>query len=128
MTLVLALRTPRGVLLEQVVQAISAEARTGWFGLRPGRTDLVEVLPPGLLVWRDAQGEGFVAHAGGLLDLHGGVCRVIASDAVVSRDLDRIATLAAEHVRHRKERADTHRSLVRELARHAMVELAREEG
>lgn len=126
--LVLRIRTPHGLLLDQPVDAITAEDRTGWFGIRPGRADLVAVLPPGLLTWRDPDGEGFAALSGGLLELRGGECRVMASEAVVSRELEHIAALAAAQVKRRKERSDTHRGLVRDLARHALRSLARGEG
>ncbi len=127
MTLTLAVRTPTGLVLDQPVDAITAEDRTGWFGVRPGRTDLVAVLPPGLLMWRDADGEGFVALSGGILELRSGRCRVLAREAVVSRDLEAVADVVDEHVRARSERSALHRGVVADLAKHVLVHLARGE-
>jgi F-type H+-transporting ATPase subunit epsilon len=122
----LQLRTPEGVVLDQQVHAITAEDRSGWFGIRPGRTDLVAVLPPGLLVYRDEQGEGFVALAGGLLSLAGNLCRVISLEAATARDLDAIAAQVAHQERRRRQRAEVHRGVVRDLAREALRRLLRD--
>ena len=75
------------------VASVVAEDRDGWFGIRPGRADLVALLPAGLLVFRDPGpegAEGFVALSGGVLDLAGSRCRVLAGDAVLSRSLEDI--------------------------------------
>jgi F-type H+-transporting ATPase subunit epsilon len=123
--LVLRLRTPAGLLLDSPVTSVTAEDRTGWFGIRPGRTDLVAVLPPGLLVFVDDEGEGFVALSGGLLDLRSGECRVLTGDATLSRDLDAIADAVRAQRRSRTERADAHRGVMRDLAREALRRLIR---
>lgn len=129
----LMVRTPRGLLLDAAVASIVAEDRTGWFGIRPGREDLVAMLPPGLLIWRDTKegteanttGEGFIALSGGMLSLEGRCCRVLASEAVVSRDLDAIARVVSEHIRRRGERASRERGVIGDLAKQAMVTLVR---
>ncbi|MCB9691162.1 MAG: F0F1 ATP synthase subunit epsilon [Alphaproteobacteria bacterium] len=118
--LTVEIRTPSGVVLQAPALAVSAEDRTGWFGIRPGRTDLVAVLPPGLLVVRDQEGETFVALSGGLLSLESGHCRVITTEASVSRDLDTVATEVARQHRRRQERAEVHHAVVRDLAREAL--------
>ncbi|MCB9762072.1 MAG: F0F1 ATP synthase subunit epsilon [Alphaproteobacteria bacterium] len=122
----LELRTPSGLVLDQPVQAITAEDRSGWFGIRPGRADVIAVLPPGLLVFRDADGEGFVALAGGLLSLEAGRCRVVSLEAVVARELDAIAEQVAQQARRRRERAALHQGVVRDLAREALRRLLQE--
>jgi F-type H+-transporting ATPase subunit epsilon len=128
MKLELELRTPSGPVLDQPVLAITAEDRTGWFGVLPGREDLIAVLPPGLLVYRDAEGEGFVALSGGLLGLKDGRCRVLATEATTARDLDTIASEVARQARRRRERSEVHRGVVRDLAREALRRLLRTSG
>ncbi len=119
----LEVRTPMGTLFDGPVQAVRAEDRSGWFGIRPGRTAVVAVLPPGLLVYQDADGEGFVALSGGLLDHDGARCRVLATEATVSRDLDAIASDVARQEQRRAERAEVHHGVVRDLAREALRRL-----
>ena len=77
----LRVRTPEGLLYDDLVSSIRAEDRDGWFGILPGRRDVLATLPPGLLLFADAEGDGFVALSGGLLALRGGECRVMASEA-----------------------------------------------
>lgn len=122
----LALRTPAGLLYEGPVQAVVAEDLSGWFGIRPGRADLVAVLAPGLLVLRDEQGEAFAALSGGLLDLRGGLCRVLAREARVSRALPTLADELAAHLRSRRERGAARRVALDDLAREALRRLSRE--
>ena len=124
--LILEVRTPAGVLLRQEVNAISAEDRSGWFGILPSRADVIAVLPPGLLAFRDADGEGFVALSGGMLELKHRSCRVITLEATVARDLDDLADTLARHTRRRRDRAEVHRGVVRDLAREALRRLLRE--
>ena len=124
--LTLELRTPTGVVLDQPVGAITAEDRSGWFGIRPGRTDLVAVLPPGLLVYADDDGEGYVALSGGLLSLTSGHCRVLALEATTARELDHIAQDVARQNQRRQDSAEVHRGVVRDLAREALRRLLRE--
>lgn len=121
----LRLRTPQGLVLDRPVQAVVAEDRSGWFGIWPGRADLLAVLPPGLLVFRDTEGEGFVALSGGLLDLRAGDCRVLASHAAWSADLDAIADDLRAQARQRSSQATLHRGVIGDLAREAMRRLAR---
>ena len=84
--LYLHLRTPHGLVLDQPVRAVVAEDLSGFFGIWPGRADLIAALPAGLLTYRDASGEGFVGLSGGILSLRGEVCRVMARDAQMTRD------------------------------------------
>lgn len=122
----LQLRTPRGLVVDRAVAAVTAEDLSGWFGIAPGRADLVAVLPPGLLTFRDDHGEGFVALAGGLLDLWRGRCRVMAREALVSRNLDEIAGRLEEHFQRRSQRRRTQRSVMDELVREALRRIAEE--
>jgi len=116
MTLTLRLRTLHGLLLDQAVSSIRAEDDDGWFGIAPGRSDLVAVLPAGLLVFRDTEGEGFVALGGGLLDLRRGECRVMCRDAAFARELEQIADRIEALVQGRRERSSAQRSVLSKLA------------
>lgn len=122
----LQLRTPHGLVVDQPVVAITAEDLSGWFGIGPGRADLVAVLPPGLLTFRDAEGEVFVALSGGLLHVESGRCRVLAREAVVSRDLDDIADQLEAHLVGRTARRETQRGVMDELVREALRRMAEE--
>lgn len=122
----LQLRTPHGLVVDRAVQAITAEDRSGWFGIGPGRADLVAVLPPGLLTFRDAEGEVFVALAGGLLEMQRGRCRVLAREAVLSRDLDEIADQLEAHLMGRNARREAQLGVMDELVREALRRMAEE--
>lgn len=120
MKLSLRLRTPRGLLLDRELRSLVAEDLDGWFGIAPGRADLAAVLPPGLLVFRDGEGEGFVALDGGLLHLRRGECRVLCREAVVSRELDQITGRVEQFVQSRRARQELHRGATSELVREAL--------
>jgi F-type H+-transporting ATPase subunit epsilon len=125
MTLTLEVRTPSGLVLNQPVTSITAEDRTGWFGIRRGRTDLIAVLPPGLLVYADGDEEGFVALSGGLLGLRSGHCTVLATEAIVAPELEAVADEVARQARRREEQTEVHRGVVRDLAFEALRRLRR---
>ena len=125
MTLSLKVRTPNGLLLDADVERVIAEDLDGWFGIAPGRVDLVAALPPGLLIYRDEEGEGFVALEGGLLDLRGGECRVMARNALLARDLAQVAARVDELVQSREDRRRSAAGVLNELVREAMNRLAR---
>ena len=125
--LTLELRTPVGLLVDSPVDSIVAEDLDGWFGIRVGRSDLVAVLRPGLLSFRDEEGEAYVALAAGLLDLHQNHCRVCAREAVLTRELSEIAERVEALVRGRtarqKARLGAMLDLIREAERRLLEEL-----
>lgn len=125
-TLRLVVRAPSGLVLDRPVRAVRAEDLDGWFGIAPGRAELVAALPPGLFVFRDDEGEGFVALASGLLWFESDVCRVLARDVVVSRDLSHILADVDERLARRGERASSQRGVMLELFKEALSRLARE--
>lgn len=125
-TLRLQLRTPRAMLIDAEVSSITAEDAGGWFGIRPGRTDVVAALVPGLLLFEDDGGEGFVALAGGLLDLRNGTCRVMAREAAVARDLDVISEALEESMARRRKRAEARSDAIDDLAKEMMRRLVEE--
>ena len=115
----LQIRTPVGLVVDQEVRRLVAEDRDGWFGVLPGRTDLVAVLPAGLILFEDGEGEGFVAVDEGLLDLRQGRCLVLTQVAHVSRDIDAIADEVEARVRLRRRRSALQRTMLAELAMEA---------
>lgn len=123
-TLHLMLRTPSGLLIDQPIGGLIAEDLGGWFGILPGRVDLMAILPPGLLVFRDKEGESFSALSGGLLHLRGGICRVAAREAIVSRRLDDVAATLEAQLKRRRARRETLRDVIDDLAREAIRRLA----
>ncbi|MCA9623430.1 MAG: hypothetical protein KC731_30625 [Myxococcales bacterium] len=127
MRLHLEIRTPRGLLVDGPIRRLAAEDLDGWFGILPGRTDVVAALPAGLLVFEDEDGEAFLALAGGLLDLRAGDCRVMAREAVLSRDLDAISEAVDAHIDERRRRGGRQRDVMADLAREALRRLATEQ-
>jgi F-type H+-transporting ATPase subunit epsilon len=122
----LSIRTPEGLLIDRVVAAISAEDESGWFGILPGRRDVLASLPPGLLTFRDDDGEGFVALSGGLLELRGGQCRVMVREAQHSRELADVAEALADALSLRRRRGHRRRDVLSDLEREALRRMARE--
>jgi len=125
-SLELLVRQPTGLLYRGAVRRVMAEDLDGWFGIRPGRADLVAALPAGFIAFEDGRGEAFVAHAGGLLDLRSDVCRVMVRDAVLDRDVDTLAALVEVRRKERARRSSEQRAVFDELAREALRRLARE--
>lgn len=124
----LQIRTPGGLLYSGQVEAISAEDLDGWFGIRRGRPDLMAVLPPGLLSFRDADGEGFVANDGGVLDLHRGCCRVALRSALLARNVDELAPLLQRSRQQLQLRARAREQVVDRLLDEAMRRATRSPG
>ena len=120
----LAIRTPLGLLYEGSVRSIRAEDLDGGFGILPGRRDLAAALPPGLVLFEDAEGDGYVAVSGGVLELTGGACRVMAPEAELARDptdaAERLVALRAA----RRERSERRRGVLFDLEREALRRLA----
>jgi len=121
----LEIRTPQGVVVETEVTRVVAEDRDGWFGLLPGRLDVVAVLPPGLLLFDDAEGEAFVAVDAALLELRGGRVQVLTQAAQLSRDLDGIGDEVEARLRQRQARTALRRTVLEELAREARRRVVR---
>lgn len=121
--LTLRLRTPSGLVVTEQVSSISAEDRTGWFGILPGREDIVAALPPGLLVYRCRETEYFVALAGGLLNLRANDCRVTTPDAIVSIHLDDLADRLESHLSSRRGRHAVQSDALNDLVKEALRRL-----
>jgi alternate F1F0 ATPase F1 subunit epsilon len=117
----LLLRTPDGLQYDGPILRLRAEDLDGWFGIGPGRPDLISVLPPGLLVFEDTEGEAFVANGGGTLDLKDGVCRVAVRSAVIARQPESVARALGEQrasmEHHKRVEHETLDVLIKEAMR-----------
>ena len=122
----LEIRTPDGLAWSGPVDGLRAEDRDGWFGLRRGRSDLVASLVPGLLAFDTAEGERFVAHGGGMLDLEAGRCRVLLRQAPIAESLEGIADALARQLGARRHRAEARRGVLADLEREALRRLVTE--
>ena len=122
----LSLRTPHGLLVDREVDALSAEDEAGWFGVLPGRQDLIACLPAGLLTFRARDGEHFVAHASGLLELHAGRCRVMLHEATLAASLAEVADALARARAVRRARSERRSGVLGDLEREALRRLAAE--
>ena len=90
----LVVTTPDRVVLEaDGVASLRAEDATGAFGILPGHADLLTVLAPSVIAWRDAGGaEHYVAVRGGILSVRDGSAVEVASrEAVAGDDVEAIA-------------------------------------
>jgi len=113
----LVISTPIAVLVDaEAVAAVRAEDESGSFGIRLGHADLITVLSPSVVRWRDRAGTTrFCAVLGGVLTVDGGRRVGIACRrGAVGTDL---AALEAEVRRRRGDEAD--------IDRHARVEQMR---
>ncbi|HZV09855.1 MAG TPA: F0F1 ATP synthase subunit epsilon [Novosphingobium sp.] len=123
----LAISTPERLVVEAEVRSVRAMDESGSFGLLPGHADLLTVLPPSVLRWRDAAGaEGFCALRGGVLTMTGGrhlaiACRkALPGGRLEALEDDVIAAGAAEEEAARNARvaeARVHAQAMRQLMR-----------
>jgi F-type H+-transporting ATPase subunit epsilon len=96
----LTVTTPDAVVVDVDIASLTAEDSSGRFGIRPGHADLLTVLTPSLLAWRDAGGgEHFAAARGGVLTVRGGTTIAVATrEAFAGDDLDLLEARLAESV------------------------------
>ncbi len=82
---------PAGVLLEEEVEKVSAEAENGFFTMLPRHIDFVAALVPGIFSYLTAAGrERFIALDEGILVKQGNQVYVSAARAVAGDDLERL--------------------------------------
>ncbi|MCT4370984.1 F0F1 ATP synthase subunit epsilon [Yangia mangrovi] len=122
----LTITTPMSVLVDETgVASVRAEDRSGGFGILPGHTEFMTVLPASVLRWRTAEGAlRFCALRSGLLTVKNGTSVSVACrEGVLGDDLHalegEVETLrAAEADADRRERVEQmrlHASAVRQL-------------
>ncbi len=122
----LTVTTPMTVLVDEpAVLSVRAEDASGSFGILPGHTDFMTVLPASVLRWRTASGAlRFCALRSGLLTVEGGQTVAIACregilgdvlEALASEVAAMSAAQADEDRRERVEQMRLHANAVRHL-------------
>ena len=116
----LSITTPTAILVDEpAALSLRAEDESGSFGILPGHTDFLTVLPASVLRWRDARdGLHFCALRAGLMTVSGGTLVAIACrEGVLGDDL---AALDAEVAQLRAEERDAdRRARVEQMRLHA---------
>ncbi|MDQ0505720.1 F0F1 ATP synthase subunit epsilon [Xanthobacter agilis] len=126
--LTLTITTPTRVLVAGLeVRAVRAEDESGSFGLLPGHTDFLTVLPASVLRWRTADDvTHYCAQGGGLLTVEGGTrvavaCRqgTLGDDlARLEEEVERLRAAETDIARKaRVEQMRLHANAVRQLMR-----------
>lgn len=123
--LALTIATPMRVLVDTSAVSVRAEDESGGFGVQPGHTDLLTVLPASVVRWQEPDGRRrFCALRSGMLTVSGGNRIAIACrEGIVGDDLGaleaEVAKLRAEEEdadrRARVEETRLHASAVRQL-------------
>ncbi|MFT3721404.1 F0F1 ATP synthase subunit epsilon [Pseudorhodoferax sp.] len=119
-TLHLSISTPgRQVVDAHGVLALRARDASGSFGVLPGHADLLTVLVPSVVRWREAGGaERFCAVRGGVFTMAGGTHAAIACRQAVLGD--QLAALPSDVAAANAEQADVdRRARVAQMQLHA---------
>lgn len=125
----LVITTPTAVLVDATdIAAVRAEDEGGGFGILPGHTGLLTVLPASVVRWRTADGAThFCALRGGVLSVSGGARVAIAcrqgrtGDDLAGLETEVAAMRAAEADADRRARVEQmrlHANAVRQLMRY----------
>jgi F-type H+-transporting ATPase subunit epsilon len=125
----LTITTPAAVLVDRAdVRSVRAEDESGGFGILPGHTDLLTVLPASVVRWRSGDGAmHFCALRGGVLTVSDGRHVAIAcrqgtlGDNLSALEADVGTLRAAELDAERKARVEQtrlHARAVRQLVRY----------
>ena len=132
-TLHLTITSPMAVLVDaEDVRSVRAEDVSGGFGVLPGHTDLLTVLPASVVRWRKADGaEHYCAVRGGIFTVsNGSQVSVACREGVLGDDLERLevaihaerAELSDADRRARVEQTRLHARAVRQLMRYLRPE------
>jgi F-type H+-transporting ATPase subunit epsilon len=107
---------PSGILMEQEVKKITAEAENGSFCLLPHHVDFVSALVPGLLSYENERGEEeFLAIDEGVLVKCGAEVRVSSRNAVRGAVLGELKRAVEHQFRVLDERENQARSVLAKL-------------
>jgi F-type H+-transporting ATPase subunit epsilon len=121
-TLHLTITTPGQVLVDAAeIRALRAEDASGSFGILPGHTDLVTVLPASVVDWEDAAGQRhYCAQRGGVVSVTGGDRVSIACrQGTLGDDLTALAT-EVRRLRNAEQDIDR-RARVEQMRLHAQA-------
>jgi len=124
----LTITTPSAVLVDRTdISAVRAEDESGGFGILPGHTDLLTVLPASVVRWQSADGTTrYCALRGGVMTVTGGTRVAVAcrqgslGDDLATLEAEVQALRAAESdadKRARVEQMRLHARAVRQLMR-----------
>ena len=124
----LTISTPDATVVDVAAQSVRAEDDSGSFGVLPGHADLLTVLSPSVVRWRDeANTPHFCAVRGGILVVSGGnrvaiACRkALLGDRLEELEADIHTAREAEadaEKRARVAQAQLHARAVRQLMRY----------
>jgi F-type H+-transporting ATPase subunit epsilon len=108
----LLISDPTTVVLDTDVVSVRAEDESGSFGILPGHADLLTVLTPSVVAWRDADGRrGWCAVRRGVLTVRGKQVAIATRQAQLGNDLDEL-----EHAVVAKFRAEADAERVARIA------------
>jgi F-type H+-transporting ATPase subunit epsilon len=103
--------TPSGAV-EKAVDSLRAEDHSGSFGIMAGHLDLLTVLKPCILIYRQGDSEGYAAVDGGILRVEGGTVTVAAREAVEGGDLTALKALVESDFYRKAEKEATFMDLL----------------
>lgn len=128
-TLTLVISTPLDVIFRaDDVRSFRAEDESGGFGIQPGHTPMLTVLPASVARWRRAGGDwSFCALRGGVLTVERGAeIRIACREGVLGSDLSTLELGVRAHLEAeddaaraaRVEQARMHVRAIRQIMRH----------
>lgn len=86
--------SPRGLVLEEMVESVVVTAFDGELGVLPGHRPCAASLRPGLLRYRKEGSPRYMAVSGGFVEIGPGHVLVLARTAELARHIDRNRALA----------------------------------
>lgn len=107
-TLTLVISTPLDVILRaDDVRSFRAEDESGGFGIQPGHTPMLTVLPACVARWRRAEGDwSFCALRGGVLAVERGAeIRIACRQGILGSDLSTLERGVRAHLEAEEEAA-----------------------
>ena len=85
----LRILTPRAELVDETVEAVTAEGALGQFGVLPEHITFLTALEPGPLAWKRSGGRGeTMAVKGGFAEVRDDVMTVLADEAIAVGEID----------------------------------------
>jgi F-type H+-transporting ATPase subunit epsilon len=114
----LIVSTPTAVIEEvENVRHVRAEDETGAFGILPGHTDLVTVLPVSVVTWRAEEGrEGFLLVRRGVMTVREGRrVEIAARGGYRDDELHALGTTVLEKLRQSEDAEDVSRTTYTKL-------------
>ena len=111
MSLTLEIITPSGGVLK-TVDSLRAEDLSGSFGMLARHMDLLTVLRPCILIYKQSGREGYVAVDGGILRVEKGAVTVASREAVEGDDLSALKQTVESDFAKKAEKEATFMDLI----------------